>query len=238
MIDCIRAGKFEIPVLYEDNHLLIVVKSANLPTQGDSSGDLDLLTILKDYIREKYQKPGNVFVGLVHRLDRPVGGVMVFAKTSKAASRLSEAFAKHTQDRQYFAVLQGELAQPRTLEDELLKDSKTGMVRAVRPGTPGAKHAKLDTEPICTREGLTLTKVRLYTGRSHQIRVQHAHAGYPLWGDARYGGGKPGQQIALWAVRLAFKHPTKDEQLEFVSAPPQTGAWRGFADAINSEIGE
>ena len=94
MIDTIRAGKFEIPVLYEDNHLLVVVKPANLPSQGDSSGDDDLLSILKEYIREKYQKPGNVFVGLVHRLDRPVGGVMVFAKTSKAASRLSEAFAK------------------------------------------------------------------------------------------------------------------------------------------------
>ena len=238
MIDCIHSGKFEIPVLFEDNHLLIVVKPANLPTQGDSSGDLDLLTILKEYIREKYQKPGNVFVGLVHRLDRPVGGVMVFAKTSKAASRLSEAFAKHTQDRQYFAVLQGEMKDPRTLENELLKDAKTGMVRAVKPGTAGAKHAKLDTMPIACRDGLTLTKVRLYTGRSHQIRVQHATAGLPLWGDARYGGGKPGQQIALWAVRLAFKHPTKDEQLTFTAAPPQIGAWRSFSDEIIMELGE
>ena len=238
MIDCIHSGKFEIPVLFEDNHLLIVVKPANLPTQGDSSGDLDLLTILKEYIREKYQKPGNVFVGLVHRLDRPVGGVMVFAKTSKAASRLSEAFAKHTQDRQYFAVLQGEMTSPRTLENELLKDSKTGNVRAVKPGTAGAKHAKLDTTPIASRDNLTLTKVRLYTGRSHQIRVQHAAAGFPLWGDARYGGGKPGQQIALWAVRLAFKHPTKDENLEFTSAPPQSGAWRSFTTEIQTELGE
>lgn len=238
MIDTIRSGKFEIPVLYEDNHLIIVVKPANLPSQGDSSGDDDLLTILKEYIREKYQKPGNVFVGLVHRLDRPVGGVMVFAKTSKAASRLSEAFAKHTQDRQYFAVIQGEMSGFRTLENELLKDAKTGNVRAVKPGTPGAKHAKLDTEPICTRDGLTLTKVRLYTGRSHQIRVQHQAAGHPLWGDARYGGGKPGQQIALWAVRLAFKHPTKDEQLEFTSAPPSAGAWKAFAAEIQSELGE
>ena len=238
MIDCIHSGKFEIPVLFEDNHLLIVVKPANLPTQGDSSGDLDLLTILKEYIREKYQKPGNVFVGLVHRLDRPVGGVMVFAKTSKAASRLSEAFAKHTQDRQYFAVLQGEMSAPRTLENELLKDAKTGNVHAVKPGTPGAKHAKLDTTPIASRDHLTLTKVRLYTGRSHQIRVQHAAAGFPLWGDARYGGGKPGQQIALWAVHISFKHPTKDEQLTFTSAPPQSGAWRSFAAEIQSELGE
>ena len=238
MIDNIRAGKFEIPVLYEDNHLLVVVKPANLPTQGDSSGDEDLLTILKNYIGNKYQKPGNVYMGLVHRLDRPVGGVMVFAKTSKAAARLSDAFAKHTQDRQYFAVLQGELTSPHTLENDLLKDAKTGMVRAVKPGTSGAKHAKLDTTPIAVRDNLTLTRVQLYTGRSHQIRVQHAAAGYPLWGDARYGGGKPGQQIALWAVKLAFKHPTKDEQLQFHYAPPQSGAWRAFAAEIHSELGE
>ena len=238
MIDCIHSGKFEIPVLYEDNHLLVVVKPANLPTQGDSSGDVDLLNILKDYIGNKYQKPGNVYMGLVHRLDRPVGGVMVFAKTSKAASRLSEAFAKHSQDRQYFAVLQGEMTAPRTLENELLKDAKTGNTRAVKPGTPGAKHAKLDTAPIATRDGLTLTRVQLYTGRSHQIRVQHLAAGFPLWGDARYGGGKPGQQIALWAVKLAFKHPTKDETLTFTYAPPAIGAWKTFSEEIRTELGE
>ena len=234
MIDCIHSGKFEIPVLFEDNHLIIVVKPANLPTQGDSSGDLDLLTILKEYIREKYQKPGNVFVGLVHRLDRPVGGVMVFAKTSKAASRLSEAFAKHTQDRQYFAVLQGEMTSPRTLENELLKDSKTGNVRAVKPGTAGAKHAKLDTTPIASRDNLTLTKVRLYTGRSHQIRVQHATAGFPLWGDARYGGGKPGQQIALWAYRLMLVHPTQKTEMTFTFLPPDKGVWKDFGAQITA----
>ena len=238
MIDCIHSGKFEIPVLFEDNHLLIVVKPANLPTQGDSSGDEDLLNILKDYIGNKYQKPGNVYMGLVHRLDRPVGGVMVFAKTSKAASRLSEAFAKHAQDRQYFAVLQGEMTAPRTLENELLKDAKTGNTRAVRPGTSGAKHARLDTTPIAVRDGLTLTRVQLYTGRSHQIRVQHLAAGFPLWGDARYGGGKPGQQIALWAVKLAFKHPTKDETLTFTYAPPSIGAWKTFSEEIRTELGE
>ena len=231
MIDTIRAGKFEIGVLYEDNHLLVVVKPPNLPVQADSSRDADLLNILKDYIGNKYQKPGNVYMGLVHRLDRPVGGVMVFAKTSKAAARLSKDFAGHEQDKRYLAVLQGEMQSARTLEDHLLKGAD-GMVRVVKPGTPGAKNAKLDTAPVECRAGLTLTEVQLYTGRAHQIRVQHANAGHPLWGDARYGGGKPGQQIALWAYSLEFKHPTKDERLRFVCPPPQEGAWKGFYDVI------
>jgi len=235
MIDTIRAGKFTIGVLYEDNHLLVVVKPPNLPVQADSSRDADLLNILKDYIGNKYQKPGNVYMGLVHRLDRPVGGVMVFAKTSKGAARLSKDFAGHEQDKRYLAVLQGEMPAPRTLEDHLLKGAD-GMVRVVKPGTSGAKAAKLDTTPVQQRDGLTLTEVQLYTGRAHQIRVQHAHAGHPLWGDARYGGGKPGQQIALWAYSLEFKHPTKDERLRFVCPPPAEGAWKGFYDVIENQF--
>ena len=234
MPEIISAGDFQIPVLYEDNHLLVVVKPANLPSQGDSSGDEDLLTILKRYIGEKYNKPGAVYLGLVHRLDRPVGGVMVFARTSKAASRLSETFRTHEQDRQYLAVVEGEFMEELSLKDHLLKDGKTGMVRAVKPGTPGAKEARLITRPVAAREQLTLTRVQLFTGRSHQIRVQHAHAGHPLWGDMRYGHGVPGRQIALWACRLALEHPTRHEQLVFASRPPKAGAWKKFEAEIDA----
>ena len=220
------------PILYEDNHLLVVVKPPNLPVQADRSGDDDLLSILKRYIGHKYQKPGAVYLGLVHRLDRPVGGVMVFARTSKAASRLSKAFAEHAQDKHYLAVLQGVLSQPRELRDYLVKDPSDGMVRVTGADAPGAKLARLETAPLCTRDHLTLTRVALYTGRSHQIRVQHAHAGYPLWGDARYGGGRPGQQIALWAYALGFEHPVRREPLRFTALPPMTGAWAKFQDII------
>lgn len=219
-------------ILFEDNHLLVVVKPPNLPVQADRSGDDDLLSILKRYIGHKYQKPGAVYLGLVHRLDRPVGGVMVFARTSKAASRLSQAFVSHAQDRRYLAVLQGALGGPREMRDYLLKNPADGMVRVVDEGVPGAKLARLDTAPLCVRDGLTLTRVTLYTGRSHQIRVQHAHAGYPLWGDARYGGGRPGQQIGLWACELGFEHPVKRAPLRFASAPPKAGVWTKFQDII------
>lgn len=238
MIDTVRAGRFAVDVLYEDNHLLVVVKPPNLPAQADRSGDDDLLSILKRYIGNKYQKPGNVYLGLVHRLDRPVGGVMVFARTSKAAARLSAAFAEHAQDRRYLAILQGELTGERTLEDDLLKDPATGNVRVVSPGTPGAKRARLVTRPLAVRQGLTLAEATLYTGRAHQIRVQHAHAGLPLWGDARYGHGRPGQQIALWAAALRFEHPTRHEPLRFACPPPADGAWRDFGAEIQAYFKE
>ena len=234
----IRSGAFSIPVLYLDNHLLVVVKPANLPTQADASGDDDLLSILKRYIGEKFNKPGAVYLGLVHRLDRPVGGVMVFARTSKAASRLSEAFRTHEQDRRYLAIAEGEIPGEKTLVDFLLKDGKTGMVRAVKEGASGAKQAKLITRPIASKEKLTLTDVQLFTGRSHQIRVQHAQAGHPLWGDMRYGHGKPGRQIALWAWHLKVEHPTKHEMLSFCCPPPMTGAWKLFEAEIQNHTRE
>lgn len=232
MPESIRAGAYEIPVIYMDNHLLVVEKPPNLPTQADSSGDDDLLSILKRYIGEKYNKPGAVYLGLVHRLDRPVGGVMVFARTSKAAARLSESFRSHAQDRRYLAVVEGELRKETELRDFLLKDARTGMVRVVKPDTPGAKQARLISRPLALRGGLSLTHVQLFTGRAHQIRVQHAHAGHPLWGDMRYGHGVPGRQIALWACELTLEHPTKHEPMRFVSRPPAQGAWREFGQEI------
>lgn len=233
MAEILRSGRFEIPVLYEDNHLLVVVKPANMPSQADSSGDEDLLTALKRYIGEKYQKPGSVYLGLVHRLDRPVGGVMVFARTSKAASRLSETFRTHEQDRRYLAVIEGELSEALQPVDYLLKDGRTGMVKTVSKDTPGSKEARLISRPKACRSGLTLTEVQLFTGRSHQIRVQHAHAGHPLWGDIRYGNGVPGRQIALWATSMILEHPTKHEALRFTARPPKTGAWKEFEAEID-----
>ena len=232
----IRADGHAIPLLYEDNHLLVVEKPANLPSQADSSGDPDLLSILKGYIGKKYNTPGAVYLGLVHRLDRPVGGAMVFARTSKAAARLSETFRIHAQDRRYLAVTEGTFGAPLELNDHLLKDGRTGMVRAVGPATPGAKEARLISRPLAAREGLTLTDVQLFTGRAHQIRVQHAHAGHPLWGDMRYGHGEPGRQIALWAYRLVVEHPTRHEKLRFASRPPRAGAWKLFEREIDAMI--
>ena len=234
----LHSGKYTIPILYEDNHLLVAVKPQNMPVQADRSGDRDLLTALKGYIGKKYQKPGAVYLGLVHRLDRPVGGVMVFARTSKAAARLSKAFSDHAVDKRYLAVLQGRWEAPRRLEDFLWKDPSTGSVSVVQEVTPGAKLAILESRPLSVLEDMTLTEVRLHTGRPHQIRVQHAHAGHPLWGDARYGGGRPGQPIALWACRLAFEHPVRHEPLSFTAPPPMLGAWARFEGDVEQYLEE
>lgn len=231
MRDHFQAGRFSVEVLYLDNHLLGLVKPPNLPVQRDASGDPDLLTCAKEYVARKFHKPGDVYLGLVHRLDRPVGGVMVLARTSKAAARLSQAFARHTLDKRYLAVVQGYQGGEMALRDFLCKDPRTGMVRVVSPDTPGGKEARLISRPLAARRGLTLIQVELQTGRAHQIRVQQAHVGFPLWGDARYGGGKPGQQIALWAHRLVLDHPVAHQALALEVSPPGGGIWDLFKDA-------
>lgn len=214
-----------IPVLYEDNHVIVVIKPVNVPTQEDDSHDPDLLTLIKQDLKHRHEKPGNVYLGLVHRLDRPVGGVMVFAKTSKAASRLSDAVRTRAIRKRYIAVIHGRPKQEQaTLRHHLLKDTKTNMVAVVSPTAAGAKEAILDYQVLGHREGCSLVSVELHTGRSHQIRVQFAAIGCPLVGDQRYGAHltKPGQQIALWSTELGFEHPTTKEALSFSSKPPQS----------------
>lgn len=217
----------DIQIIYEDNHLLVVEKPVNMLVQEDRSGDLDLLTALKNVIKIRDKKPGNVFLALVHRLDRPVGGVMVFAKTSKAASRLSDVIRRNKLDRKYLAVVRGT---PNKKADKLVhylkKDRRRNFVRAVSPKKQHAKKAILDYEVLETSDNLSLLSVRLHTGRSHQIRVQLAEIGLPIVGDQRYGQEKNhGQQIALWAHQLTFPHTTSQENMTFTAAPPKEHPW-------------
>ncbi|WP_106495338.1 RluA family pseudouridine synthase [Lentibacillus sp. Marseille-P4043] len=218
----------DIPILYEDNHLLVVEKPVNIPVQEDKSKDNDLLTLLKHDLKVRYQKPGNVFLGLVHRLDRPVGGAMVFAKTSKAASRLSDVIRRNALERKYLAVVRGAPAKTRAkLEHYLIKDKRKNIVHTVPASHEKAKKALLNYETINRMKNLSLLSVKLHTGRPHQIRVQLSELGTPIYGDQKYGQkvNKPGQQIALWAHELQFKHPTKDEVVTIKSFPPKEYPW-------------
>ena len=215
-------------ILYEDNHLLFVEKPVNMPVQGDASGDLCLTDALKAMIKQRDQKPGDVYLALVHRLDRPVGGAMVFCKTGKAAQRVSRAIAQNQMRKIYLAVTDAGAEEQATLRNALLKDGRTNRVRVCAPGTPGSKDAELSYETLARKEGLSLIRVSLKTGRSHQIRVQLAHSGHPLWGDNRYGNGKPGQQIALWSSCIMLEHPVKKEPLCVTCPPPAVFPWNLF----------
>lgn len=201
-----------INIIYEDNHLIVVEKPINIPTQEDYTKDKDLLTILKEYIKEKYNKPGNVYLGLVHRLDRPVGGIMVFARTSKAASRLSEQVRNKTFKKTYNAVVIGNIENTGKLKDYLLKDEKRNIVKVDGKG----KEAILNFKKLNFKDNMSLVEINLETGRSHQIRVQMLHHGYPLFGDQKYNKtAKVGEQIALFAKKIEFVHPTTNELLTF-----------------------
>lgn len=214
----------KLNVIYEDNHIIVVIKPQNIPTQEDDSKDKDLLTMVKEYIKEKDNKPGNVFVGLVHRLDRPTGGVMVFAKTSKAASRLSTQIANGTLEKKYLAVVLNKPRENRMkLINYLKKNPRTNTVQVVPELTDGAKRAELEYNVLDKKEKVSLVEVKLYTGRSHQIRVQMKHIGCPVYGDVKYGGDKlaKGHNLALWAYELKFQHPTTKENLTFRVYPPE-----------------
>ncbi len=220
-----------VNVLYEDNHLLVVVKPQNVPVQEDASGDKDLLTMLKEYVKEKYQKPGEAYVGLVHRLDRPTGGVMVFARTSKAAARLQECMKEGEFEKRYFAVVCDTVKQKRRkLVDYLMKNPTTNTVMCVPPATTGAKRAELDYRVLEEKGNLTLVDIALITGRGHQARVQMSNMGNPIFGDARYGGNKiaKGHNLALWAAELKFLHPVTKEKMVFRVFPPEITPWNLF----------
>lgn len=226
----------ETPViLYEDNHVIVAVKKPNQLVQSDATGDEDLLSQIKEYVRVKYQKPGEAYIGLVHRMDRPVGGLLCFARTSKAASRLSEQVRTHSMYREYVCVVQGETPDDFTLRDYLKKDEANNKVTVLPTYLKAeGKEAVLHGHTVESKNGLSLCAIRLETGRAHQIRVQMSHGGWPLWGDAKYGNGKPGQQIALWGMRLSFSHPITGDRMLFIAPVPKEGAFASFATQLDT----
>jgi len=244
-----------IDVVYEDNHVVVVNKPANTPSQEDESKDLDMLSMVKAYIKVKYEKPGDVFIGLIHRLDRPAGGLMVFARTSKAASRLSEQMRSRKITKKYLAVVEGEVGSEPTdpsraanpivaaglsgaanpvgsvrLEGYIEKNASTNKVAVYDIMKGESKFAALSYVCLQKQGGFSLVEVELETGRPHQIRAQMAHAGHALYGDQKYGHGRPGLQLALWSYELAFEHPVTKVPLRFVSLPPLTQKpWQDFS---------
>ena len=217
-------------ILYEDNHLIVVVKPQNVPSQEDITEDESMLSQVKKYIKETYHKEGNVYVGLVHRLDRPTGGVMVFAKTSKCASRLSEQIKDGTMHKKYFAIVEGV---PRErfgqLTHYLKKNNELNIVKVVPMLEEGAKEAVLIYNVLSDAEKkISLVDIDLITGRSHQIRVQMSTIGNPVFADVKYGSKHKGN-LALWAYKLTFEHPTLKKTMTFISYPPEDELpWKFF----------
>ena len=217
-------------ILYEDNQIIVALKPQMMGCCPDESKDENLFDKLKEYIKEAYRKSGNVYLGLIHRLDRPTGGVMVFAKTSKAASRLSEGLQKGDFEKKYLAVLVGEMEGERgTLVNYLRKNTVNNMVYICTPSEEGAKYAELDYKVLGVKNKLTLAEIRLHTGRTHQIRVQTAGISHPVYGDMRYGGASAKKgRLALFAYSLSFTHPVTKERLKFVALPPDEIPWKTF----------
>lgn len=226
----------KLNVIYEDNHIIVVEKPVNIPSQGDKTGDVDMLTIIKEYLKEKYNKPGNVYLGLIHRLDRPVGGVMVFAKTSKAAARLSEQVRDKVFKKQYLVIANGKFdKETGVLSDYLLKNERKNMSRVVPEGTKNSKYAELDYEILKYDAELNLSvlKINLHTGRHHQIRVQLSSRNHSIYGDQKYGGRGHGKQICLWAYELTINHPITKEEMTFKSIPKMEKSWKILEDIKN-----
>ena len=208
------------PVLFEDNHVLVAVKPPRMLTQGDKTGDTDLLSVLKAYVKEKYDKPGDAYLGLVHRMDRPVGGLLVFARTSKAAARFAAQLKDGMLKREYVLVCEGETPDRFMLKNYLVKDETSNTVRVLPQHLKiQGKEAVLYGSTVAHSEKRSLAAVQLQTGRAHQIRVQMAHFGHPLLGDARYNEAFEGGLIALWGMKLRFLHPITGKAMSFVCAP-------------------
>jgi 23S rRNA pseudouridine1911/1915/1917 synthase len=227
-----RMDAAALDVLYEDNHCLAIAKPAGVPSTHFDGGDETLDRTAKAYLKSKYQKPGNVFLGVVHRLDKPTTGVLLFARTSKAAARLAEQFREGAVEKVYWAVIEGDLPQPAgTLEDWLRKaptvgDAGHSRVEVVAPDAAGAKRALVHYHRIAGHDGLTLLELRPQTGRTHQLRVQLSHRRHPVVGDFKYGSETPfAAGIALHARRLTFLHPTRNEPISITAELPRT--WRG-----------
>jgi 23S rRNA pseudouridine1911/1915/1917 synthase len=213
----------ELQILYEDNHLIAVYKPVGILVQADKSGQKTLMDEVKEYLKKKYNKPGNVFLGLIHRLDRPVSGIILFAKTSKGASRLSEQFRDHTIQKTYQAVVEGVIEkQTGVLINFLEKDEDKNRVKIFDKEVSGSQRAELHYKVLKSSAKHSLVEVNLKTGRSHQIRAQFAYIGHPIVGDVKYGAQKalPDQSIALCAIGLQFKLPTQDEYESIVVATP------------------
>lgn len=216
------------PVLYLDNHLLALYKPAGLLVQGDRTGDRSLQELAKDWLKVRYNKPGQVFLGIVHRLDRPVAGVVLLARTSKAASRLSAQFREGTVAKHYWAVVEGDVT-PRAqqVENHILRSQHRA--RIVPPDTPHAQYARLSYRVQAVQQGRSLVEINLATGRHHQIRLQMAHIGHAVVGDLRYGAAAPlpSGRIALLARALSVTHPTRGEALSLISPWPAGWPWSG-----------
>lgn len=213
-----------LEILYEDNHLIVCVKPVGVLSQEDSTKDMDMLTLLKHYIKDKYQKPGNVYLGLVHRLDRMTGGVMVFAKTSKAASRLNEQIRNHEFHKRYYAIVNGKLEGSKRLEDYLYKDESE--VKSYVVNKNAGKLAILDYNVVTNKDNMTLLDISLHTGRHHQIRVQMANINHSLVGDKLYGKNDE-YDMMLYAYSLSFYHPITKELMTF-NKIPSNGLWKEF----------